>query len=95
MLTNAADNLIELTDCSSEIATVIESCNVENVFVLGGFNAHPGTRYANELNTFWIDLLWACADMELLTSDTHTYTRIANGSLRWLDHCVVSSAARK
>ncbi|KAL0809028.1 hypothetical protein ABMA28_012670 [Loxostege sticticalis] len=32
--------------------------------------------------------------MELLPPDTYTFVSTANGSLRWLDHCVVTSASK-
>jgi hypothetical protein len=36
----------------------------------------------------------SCIDMELLPMHTHTFTSTSNGSLRWLDHCVVTNAAK-
>jgi hypothetical protein len=38
--------------------------------------------------------LWHCVDWEALPPDTHTFSSTANGSLRWLDHCIVTTAAR-
>lgn len=94
MPTNSSDNLIEFTECLSEIVAITENSNVESVFILGDLNAHPGERFSNELLTVCGEQSWSCVDMELLPKDTFTFESTANGALRWLDHCVVSSAAR-
>jgi exonuclease III len=94
MPTDNVDNLIEFTECLSEIISIIESSDVESVLMLGDFNAHPGTRFSSELLTICTDQMWTCIDMDLLPPDTHTFISSANGSLRWLDHCIVTSAAR-
>lgn len=93
MPTDCSDNLLEFTECLSEINAVIESNSVESVFILGDFNAHPGELFANELLSFCSERLWSCVDMNTLPSDTYTYVSDAHGCLRWLDHCVVTDAA--
>ncbi|XP_049882113.1 uncharacterized protein LOC126378053 [Pectinophora gossypiella] len=89
-----AENLIEFTNCLSEIYAIVESNDVETVFVLGDFNAHPGESFTTELLNFCNEQSWSCIDMELLPSDTYTFVSDANGRRRWLDHCVVTAAAR-
>ncbi|VVC92598.1 unnamed protein product [Leptidea sinapis] len=76
------------------MAALIEERSVEAVYVLGDFNAHPGTRFGGELQSFCSDHSLLCVDIELLPTNTHTYISEAHGSRRWLDHCVATSAAR-
>ncbi|CAH2106699.1 unnamed protein product [Euphydryas editha] len=95
MPTDSADNLIEFNNCLSEIIAICDSTGIESVFIMGDFNAHPGERFARELLSVCSEQLWSCVDIELLPRDSYTFSSTANGSLRWLDHCVVSSAARQ
>ncbi|CAK1594992.1 unnamed protein product [Parnassius mnemosyne] len=95
MPTDCSENLLEFSDCLSEIAAIVENQNVESVFILGDFNAHPGKLFCKELLSFCFDQNWLCADMSKLgeNSDTYTFISEAHGSRRWLDHCVVTNAA--
>jgi exonuclease III len=94
MPTNKSENLPFFTECLSEICAIIESSDVESVFILGDFNADPYGLFAKELLVFCAEQKWSCADMELLPSDTHTFVSEAHGTRSWLDHCVVTNAAR-
>ncbi|KAL0895146.1 hypothetical protein ABMA27_013597 [Loxostege sticticalis] len=93
MPTDASENLVEFTDCLSEINAIIESCNVKSVFILGDFNAHPGESFFAELRNFCVEQSWRCHDVETLPKDTFTFVSEAHGCRRWLDHCVLTSAA--
>ncbi|XP_050561669.1 uncharacterized protein LOC126912652 [Spodoptera frugiperda] len=95
MPTDSVDNLTEFTECLSELNAIIESCDVESVFILGDFNAHPGELFSNELITFCNEQSWTCLDFEWLPRDTYTFVSDAHGCRRWLDHCVVTGAARR
>ncbi|KAI5636640.1 hypothetical protein NE865_10656 [Phthorimaea operculella] len=75
MPTDCSQNLVEFTECLGEMAAVIESHNVESVYMLGDFNAHPGTLFSTELLSFCSEQLWSCVDMELLPSDCYTFDR--------------------
>lgn len=88
-------NLSEFTDCLSEISAIIDSSDVEAVFMLGDFNAHPGESFATELLDFSTEQKWRCADIEKLGigSGSYTYVSAAHGCRRWLDHCLVTQAA--
>lgn len=44
MPVNSLDNLPFFTECLSEISAIIENNNVDTVYILGDFNAHPGER---------------------------------------------------
>ncbi|RVE46368.1 hypothetical protein evm_008991 [Chilo suppressalis] len=92
--TDKNENLTEFTECLSELNAIIESASVESVVILGDFNAHPGELLCNELCAFCADQLWSCVDLELLPLTTYTFVSEAHGCRRWLDHCVVTSAAR-
>ncbi|CAH2101953.1 unnamed protein product [Euphydryas editha] len=46
---NQSENLIEFSQCLSEISAIIESENVASVIMVGDFNAHPGERFSREL----------------------------------------------
>ncbi|XP_073947099.1 uncharacterized protein [Choristoneura fumiferana] len=94
MPSDSAVNLSEFTECLGEIYSIVESNDVESVFVLGDFNAHPGESFYLELLNFCNEQTLTCVDMDLLPSDTYTYVSDAHGCRRWLDHCVVTSAAR-
>lgn len=91
MPTASVDNLIEFTECLSEIHALIESSAIESVFVLGDFNAHPGELFSNLLLDFCYEQ--SCVDMDLLPISTYTFVSDAHGSRRWLDHCVTTGAA--
>ncbi|XP_053618243.1 uncharacterized protein LOC128679811, partial [Plodia interpunctella] len=94
MPTDCKENLVEFTECMSEIYAIVESNDVETVFILGDFNAHPGEQFSLELLNFCTEQYWSCIDMDLLPSDTYTFVSDVYGCLRWLDHCVVTAAAR-
>lgn len=96
MPTDSSENLLEFTDCLSTVNAIIDEVNVESVFILGDFNAHPRERFYYELTVFSAEQDWICVDVEKLgvTSETYTFISEANGSRRWLDHCVSTRAAR-
>lgn len=78
----------------SEISAIIESQDVQSVIILGDFNAHPGEMFGSELFSFCAEQSWTCADLDLLPTGTYTFVSDAHGCRRWLDHCVVTEAAR-
>ncbi|XP_048004805.1 uncharacterized protein LOC125240776 isoform X1 [Leguminivora glycinivorella] len=41
MPTDCTDNLPEFTDCLSAVSAIVDECEVESVYILGDFNAHP------------------------------------------------------
>lgn len=96
MPTDVPSNLVEFTDCLSLVSAIIDDSNIENCYILGDFNAHPHERFFTELTGFCDELEWTCVDTELLgiNSDTYTFVSDAHGSRRWLDHCLVTKAAR-
>lgn len=95
MPTDCTDNLAEFTQCVSTLHAIVEENDVEGVYMLGDFNAHPHEPFCNELISLCVDYDWVCADLEMLGigSGTYTYVSEANGSKRWLEHCVLSRAA--
>lgn len=95
MPTDSHENLPLFTEVLSEISAVMEGENIECMYALGDFNAHPHEPFYNELANFCLDQSWMMADVEKLglQSDTYTFTSEAHGSRRWLDHCVVSMSA--
>lgn len=95
MPTDATRNLSEFAMCVSTLNAIIEENNVESVFILGDFNAHPGEHFGNELISFCRDHDWICADFELLgiNSGTYTYVCQAKAKRSWLDHCLVTRSA--
>lgn len=46
------ENLIDFTDCLASVAAITADSEAEAVFVLGDYNAHPGTRFGTELKLF-------------------------------------------
>lgn len=95
MPTQCIDNLPEFTECLSEISAIIESSEVESVFILGDFNSHPTELFETELASFCAEQTWLCADILKLgiSSSEYTFVSDAHGSRRWLDHCVVTKSA--
>lgn len=94
---DSSDNLIEFTDCMSEINAIVDSSNIDNVYMLGDFNAHPGELFFKEMIDFCSEQLWDVADCDYLGTNSNTFTFISdiNGVHRWLDHCIVTKAAAK
>lgn len=68
MPTDCSANLSDYTDCLSEISAIIESSDTESVYILGDFNAHPGTLFGKELLNFCSEEKWTCVDLEILGS---------------------------
>lgn len=95
MPTDKGENLPLFTECLGEMYAMTENSDIESVFVLGDFNAHPGESFCNELLQF-------CSEHELMFADmgsrgfqsgTFTYTSDAHGCRRWLEHCIVTRSA--
>ncbi|OWR51117.1 hypothetical protein KGM_214884 [Danaus plexippus plexippus] len=94
MPTDAPDNSVEFVNCLGEIDAIIENNDVEAVYMLGDFNAHPGYPFWLELQQYSLDKKWLCADVEKLGTMSRTITFISDidGSMRWLDLCIVTQA---
>ncbi|XP_063385061.1 uncharacterized protein LOC134671173 [Cydia fagiglandana] len=95
MPTDCSDNLPEFTDCLSAVSAIVDECEVESVYILGDFNAHPGELFFTELSNYCDEQNWVCVDINRLglSSDTYTFISEAHGSRRWLDHCIVTQSA--
>lgn len=95
MPTDSSDNLPLFAEVLGEISAIIESCDVESVFVLGDFNAHPHELFYAEMTNFCMDQSWICADIDKLGINSNTYTFVseAHGCRRWLDHFIVTHSA--
>ncbi|KAJ2950223.1 hypothetical protein O0L34_g11585 [Tuta absoluta] len=97
MPTDTTKNLPIFTDCMSAISAIVESAEVDCVYVLGDFNANIGQPFGKELLTFCAEQKWFCADFEKLGHDSDCYTFVsdAHGTQSWLDHCLVTESAWK
>lgn len=97
MPVDTAETLTDFTECLGEIAAIVEDSQIDSVYILGDFNAHPGRRFGKELLQFCVDVKWRCVDLDFLgvTSDTYTYVSDITGSKSWLDHCLMSEAAQQ
>lgn len=95
MPTDKPENLPIFTQCLAELNAIIQDNNVESVFMLGDYNAHPSAPFYADLLNFCVERQWLCADMIKLAGspDAHTFISDAHGCKRWLDHCLVSKAA--
>ncbi|XP_046976555.1 uncharacterized protein LOC124542674 [Vanessa cardui] len=95
MPTENVQNLPEFTDILSSVSAIINNENVEYVYILGDFNAHPNEQFYIELKCFCDELKWTCVDTQFLglNSGTYTFVSEAHGTNRWLDHCVVTKSA--
>lgn len=74
MPTDSLTNLPIFTDVLGEINAIIDNENVESVFILGEFNAHPQELFYNELMAFCSEQSWVCADVKKLGEQSNTYT---------------------
>lgn len=95
MPTDSIQNLPDFTDCLGILRAIIESGDSEAIYVLGDFNAHPGELFDVELANFCTENEWFCVDKDKLGKypDTFTFISQTHGSLRWLDHCIVTKSA--
>lgn len=73
MPTDRPENLPFLTQCLSELNVILDESNIEAVFMLGDFNAHPLTPFCNELLSFCDEQQWLCADIVRLGMSSGTY----------------------
>lgn len=66
---------------------LIKVCYDNSVVVTGDFNAHPESRFGNELVGFRHEYGYVTSDVEVLEEES---TRVSNatGRTRWLDHVV-------
>lgn len=89
------DNLLEFTECMGEIGSIVHNNDVEAVFVIGDYNAHPSRLFGGELLNFCDEQDLVCADVKMLGVNSGSYTFISevSGSTSWLDHCIVTQAA--
>ena len=46
VLVDSFNNLTEFSECLSELHTIMESNEVETLFIPGDFNAHPGELFS-------------------------------------------------
>lgn len=97
MPVNDESNLAEFTNCLGLANAIVEESDVQVAYVIGDFNAHPSKTFGLELKRFCEDLMWECADINILGGDSDTYTFIsdAHGTQSWLDHCLTTEAAWK
>lgn len=95
MPTYANDNLPDFTDCLGTVSAIIDNDDVESVYIMGDFNAHPKERFYCELSNFCKEQQWNCVDTERLGLESNNYTFIseAHGTTSWLDHCLVTNSA--
>jgi hypothetical protein len=75
----------------------MEDYGVESVFILGDFNANISVLFYKELLNFCCEQSLTCIDVDILGVNSGTYTCIseAHGSCSWLDHCIVTQAAKQ
>ncbi|KAJ2951199.1 hypothetical protein O0L34_g5592 [Tuta absoluta] len=97
MPTECNDNLPLFSECLAKINSVIDESDTECVIALGDYNTGRKGMFAAELSNYCVDHNWICADVDILgeSSNTYTYTSDMHGTTSWLDHCIVTSAARE
>ncbi|VVC88851.1 unnamed protein product [Leptidea sinapis] len=64
--------------------SIVEDSGLEVSYMLGDFNSHPGTRFADEMLSFCTEQQLLCADMEFLGSNTDTFTFMSDAQCPWL-----------
>jgi exonuclease III len=95
MPTDEPGNQTDCTDLLSSVSAIIDSCNIDCVYMLGDYNAQPFKPFYYEMMNFCTDNNWSCIDIERLgiTSGTYTFVSDVHGSRSWLDHCLVTKAS--
>lgn len=95
MPTDCTENFPVFTKCLGLLNAIVESGEVESVYLLGDFNAHYPETFGKEMLSFCLEQKWICADYEYLNIDSDNFTFIseAHNCKRWLDHCLVTSSA--
>ena len=90
------ENDAEYIDYLAKIHDLMDDHPNNNVLVIGDFNAHPQSRFGNELLGFSNDFGYIVGDINSLPNDTYTWISDASGHTRWLDHllCPVSLMPR-
>lgn len=78
----------EYIDCLAKIHCLMTEHPNGQVFVVGDFNAHPESRFGNELQNFCSNYDYCIGDVAQMPSDTYTWISDATGHTRWLDHLV-------
>lgn len=93
---SSLESLSEFLECLGEIRAIVEDNGVDSVFILGDFNANTQKRFGKELQNFCAEHQFVCLDWELfgIDSDTYTFLSDIDGTRSWLDHYLVSDAAR-
>ncbi|CAG4954359.1 unnamed protein product [Colias eurytheme] len=93
---DCSDNLTEFTSTLSAMSAVVESCDVQMVYMLGDYNAHPDSLFGRELGAFCEEMDWRCSDIDMLDmQSTFTFISDVHGSVKWLDHCVCTISASR
>lgn len=97
MPTNSTDNLDLFKDCLSELCALVLTHGIESVFILGDFNADPHELFFKELINYCDEQFLTCVDVDVLGMDSDNYSYISQvyGTCSWLDHCVVTQAAKQ
>ena len=91
-----SENDVEYVDYLAKIHCLMNDHPDNNVLTIGDFNAHPQSRFGNELLNFCNDYNYVVGDVNVLPDDTYTWVSDASGHTRWLDHviCPVSLLPR-
>lgn len=58
MPTDCKENLPEYTNCLSKLSAIVESNDVETMYILGDFNSLPGEIFAMEFFNFCSEHEW-------------------------------------
>lgn len=94
MPTNCSENMPDFINCLGTVSAIIEDCEIESVYIMGDFNAHPHKLFFNELMEYCIEQKLCCIDVQVLgiLSDTCTFISEAYGTSSWLDHCIITQS---
>ena len=82
------DNIAEYVDYLAKIHCILEDHSNDYAITIGDFNAHPQSRFGNELANFCNEFHYCIGDVDVLPDDTYTWVSDATGHTRWLDHLV-------
>ncbi len=88
------DNYDSFCEYLERIDVIFQSGVTPYVMAIGDFNAHPGSKFGQELCSFADENEYVVADLIKLTRDGEqpfTYFSEAHNTCRWLDHCMVST----
>ena len=76
--------------CLCILSSILESHEEDHVFMLGDFNAIPGSQRFNEICDMLHENNVIFRDTDILSDNTYTHVNNGSQTCSWLDHIAMS-----